>query len=173
MDGAGRHPHPARRLDGTPQALHATGADDAGLTEFVRLPHDNLHDLLFVTTDGGPTGVLKVANPAFPAKDAGDFTKSWDFQKRKLFREVVVKLITNEQATRDNVMDGLEWLQKQVTQKDTAIAFFAAPTAKCVWRPWYFQSAGFTPAALTRIKTSSAFGSGRGACSNTSTSGPP
>ena len=41
------------RLDGTPQALHATGADDAGLTELVRLPHDNLHDLLFVTTDGG------------------------------------------------------------------------------------------------------------------------
>jgi hypothetical protein len=64
-------------------------------------------------------------NLNFPAKDAGDFTRSWDSQKNKLFREVVVKLITNENATRDNIMDGLEWLQKQVTQKDTAIAFFA------------------------------------------------
>ena len=64
-------------------------------------------------------------NLNFPAKDAGDFTKSWESQKNKLFRDVVVKLITNENATRDNVMDGLEWLQKEVTQKDTAIAFFA------------------------------------------------
>ena len=64
-------------------------------------------------------------NLNFPAKDAGDFTKSWETQKKKLFRDVVVKLITNENATRDNVMDGLEWLQKEVTQKDTAIAFFA------------------------------------------------
>ena len=64
-------------------------------------------------------------NLAFPAKDAGDFTRSWDSQKGRLFREVVVNLITDERATRDNIMDGLEWLQKQVTQKDTAIAFFA------------------------------------------------
>ena len=61
----------------------------------------------------------------FPAKDAGDFTRSWETQRNRLFRDVVIKLITNEQATRDNVMDGLEWLQKEVTQKDTAIAFFA------------------------------------------------
>ena len=74
-------------------------------------------------------GVAKYQDPTlnltFPAKDAGDFTRCWQGQKNKLFRDVVVNLITNEKATRDNIMDGLEWLQKQVTQKDTAIAFFA------------------------------------------------
>jgi len=64
-------------------------------------------------------------NLHFPAKDAGDFSKSWSSQKNKLFKEIVVKLLTNQDATKDNIMDGLEWLQKEVTQKDMGIAFFA------------------------------------------------
>jgi hypothetical protein len=64
-------------------------------------------------------------NLTFPAKDASDFTTFWQGQKNRLFREVEVTRLTNEQATRDNIMDGLDWLQKQVTQKDLAVAFFA------------------------------------------------
>jgi uncharacterized caspase-like protein len=61
----------------------------------------------------------------FPSKDAEAFSKAWDGQKKKLFRDVEVKTLINENASRDNVMDGLEWLQKQCTQKDVAVAFFA------------------------------------------------
>jgi len=64
-------------------------------------------------------------NLTFPAKDAGDFVKCWQGQRNRLFRDVVVNQLTDERATRDNIMDGLEWLQKQVTQQDLAIAFFA------------------------------------------------
>src|SRR3990170_2117800 len=37
----------------------------------------------------------------------------------------------------------------------SATAFLAAPTAKCVWRPWYFQSSGFSPTSETsQLRTS-------------------
>jgi len=74
-------------------------------------------------------GVANYQDPTmnlhFPAKDAGDFCRSWDTQKNKLFKDIVVKLLTNQDATKDNIMDGLEWLQKEVTQRDMGIAFFA------------------------------------------------
>lgn len=61
----------------------------------------------------------------YPAKDAGDFTKVLEKQKGHLFRDVSTNVLTDGKATRDNIMDGLEWLQKQVTQRDVAIVFFA------------------------------------------------
>lgn len=61
----------------------------------------------------------------YPAKDASDFVALAQKQKNRLFKEVVVQVLTDQKATRDNIMDGLEWLQKQVTQKDVAFAFFA------------------------------------------------
>ena len=46
-------------------------------------------------------------------------------QKGKLYKDVVVRVHTDEQATRDNVMDDLEWIQRQATQHDMVIVFFA------------------------------------------------
>ena len=35
------------------------------------------------------------------------------------------------------------------------MAFLAAPTAKCVWRPWYFQSSGSSPTSeRSQLRTS-------------------
>ena len=64
-------------------------------------------------------------NLHFPAKDAGDFAKAVSAQKGKLYKQVEVTLLTDAKATRDNIMDGMEWLQRQVTQKDVAVLFFA------------------------------------------------
>ena len=60
-----------------------------------------------------------------PAKDARDFVTALQAQKGKLYREVEVKLLTDAQATRDAVIDGLDWLQKQVTQHDVGMVFLA------------------------------------------------
>jgi len=38
---------------------------------------------------------------------------------------VEARVLADEQATKGNIMDGLEWLQRQVTQKDIAVLFFA------------------------------------------------
>jgi WD40 repeat protein/uncharacterized caspase-like protein len=66
-----------------------------------------------------------ISQLGLPAKDARDFAAAMQQQKGKLYREVEVKLLTDEKATRDDVIDGLEWLQKQVTQHDVGMIFIA------------------------------------------------
>jgi hypothetical protein len=66
-----------------------------------------------------------IARLGLPAKDAQDFAATLRAQKGKLYRDVEVKLLTDAQATADAVVDGLDWLQKQVTQHDVGMVFIA------------------------------------------------
>ena len=61
----------------------------------------------------------------FAAKDAIDFAAIVQIQKGKLYRDVVVKLLTDAKATRAEVLAGFDWLQKQVTAKDVGIVLIA------------------------------------------------
>lgn len=61
----------------------------------------------------------------YAAKDANDFVGSFVKQKGKLYKEVITKVLTDANATKDNILDGLDWLQKQVTSKDVAMLFIA------------------------------------------------
>ena len=61
----------------------------------------------------------------FAAKDAVDFAAIVQSQKGKLYRDVVVKLLTDAKASRADVLAGFEWLQKQVTPKDVGIVLIA------------------------------------------------
>ncbi len=61
----------------------------------------------------------------FAAKDAKDFAAALSAQKGGLYREVVVKTLTDEAATKDDIMDGLDWIQKETTSKDVAAVFLA------------------------------------------------
>ena len=61
----------------------------------------------------------------FAAKDARDFSAALVRQKARLYRDVEVKLLTDAAATREAVMDGLEWLERQTTAKDVAVLFLA------------------------------------------------
>jgi WD40 repeat protein len=63
---------------------------------------------------------LKVAH-----KDALAITKLFKKQKGKIYKDVVVKTLTNQEATTDNILDGLDWIDKEVTSKDIAIIFIA------------------------------------------------
>jgi uncharacterized caspase-like protein len=62
---------------------------------------------------------------AFAAKDAQDFAASWERQKGALYRDVVVKLLTDETATKDQILDGLDWIRKETTSKDVAVVLLA------------------------------------------------
>jgi hypothetical protein len=44
---------------------------------------------------------------------------------RGLYREVVTRLLIDQDATRDNLVDGLEWLEKQTTSRDIGVLFLA------------------------------------------------
>jgi WD40 repeat protein len=74
-------------------------------------------------------GVSQYQNPSyslkFAAKDAKDFVAATVTQKGFLYRDVVVKVLTDDQATKDNVLDGLDWIRKETTSKDVAMVFFA------------------------------------------------
>ncbi len=59
------------------------------------------------------------------AKDARDFAQTLLNQKGGLYQDVTIRLLTDQQATKDDVLDGLEWLQAQVTSKDIGMLFFA------------------------------------------------
>lgn len=59
------------------------------------------------------------------AKDALDFSSAWTEQKGRLYSGVEARVLADAQATKGNILDGLEWLQRQVTQKDIAMLFFA------------------------------------------------
>jgi uncharacterized caspase-like protein len=61
----------------------------------------------------------------FAAKDAKDFAEAMLKQKGKLYRDVVVKVLTDAGAIRDDIMDGLDWITKETTSKDVAMVFLA------------------------------------------------
>jgi hypothetical protein len=86
----------------------------------------------------------------FPAKDARDLSHAFSLQKGRLFREVEVKLITDAEATRDNVMDGLDWLEHEVTAKDVAVMFLAGHGINDNSGQYYFLPVNADPQRIKR-----------------------
>lgn len=74
-------------------------------------------------------GVSKYKNPAysldFAARDASDFSDALKKQGGKLYRSVEARLLTDDQANKDALLDGLEWIQKQTTSHDVAMIFLS------------------------------------------------
>jgi uncharacterized caspase-like protein len=74
-------------------------------------------------------GVSKYENKnlilEFAAKDAKDFAESLLKQRGGLYRDVVLKVLTDEKATRDEIIDGFDWISKETTSRDIAIIFLA------------------------------------------------
>ena len=86
----------------------------------------------------------------FPAKDARDLAGAFAAQKDRLFRDVEVKLLTDAEATRDNVMDGLEWLEHSVTAKDMAVMFLAGHGINDTGGQYYFLPVNADPERIKR-----------------------
>ena len=103
----------------TPATVHISVHGPAKEAEFVIKP------TLYVLA----IGISQYANPdyklGYPAKDARDFAATLEKQKGGLYKNVVVKLLTDNQATKDDVLDGLDWIRKETTSKDVAMIFMA------------------------------------------------
>lgn len=65
-------------------------------------------------------------NLRFAAKDATDFANSMSRQKNKLYRDVQIKILTDTEATRASIVDGLQWLKRSATQHDVAMIFMSS-----------------------------------------------
>jgi uncharacterized caspase-like protein len=61
----------------------------------------------------------------YAAKDADDFAGIMSRQKGELYREIVVRSLIDEKATKDEILDGLDWITKETTSKDVAMVFLA------------------------------------------------
>ncbi len=58
-------------------------------------------------------------------KDARDFNHHMVRQAGKLYGKAVPRLLINEQAGRENVLEGLRWLRESVGEKDAGVVFMA------------------------------------------------
>ncbi|MDM8523624.1 caspase family protein [Desulfococcaceae bacterium HSG8] len=99
-------------------------------------------------------GVGKYRNPdlrlGFPAKDAEDFAAVLKKQEGKLYRDVVPKILTDENAAKDDVLDGLEWIERQTTSKDVAMVFMAGHGVNDRNGNYYFLPGNADPDRLKR-----------------------
>ncbi len=74
-------------------------------------------------------GVSQYADPSlqlhYAAKDAQDFAAAVEKQKGGLYRDVQVRLLTDDKANRDDVLDGLEWIRTETTNLDVAMVLLS------------------------------------------------
>jgi WD40 repeat protein len=61
----------------------------------------------------------------FAAKDAQAIERVFREKAGPLFRAVDVKLLTDAKATRTEILNGMTWLRKQMTQRDVGVVFFS------------------------------------------------
>jgi len=61
----------------------------------------------------------------FPAKDAHDFAEVMAGQKGRLYSDVNIRVLSDEQASKDAILNGLDWIERQTTQHDVAMIFLA------------------------------------------------
>jgi uncharacterized caspase-like protein len=79
-----------------------------------------------------------------------DFVATMERQKGKLYRDVQVRLLTDAKATRDEVVDGLDWLQKQVTQHDVGMVFLSGHGVNDASLGYVYLPVNADPAKLKR-----------------------
>ncbi|HEX5081611.1 MAG TPA: caspase family protein, partial [Blastocatellia bacterium] len=104
-------------------------------------------------------GVSKYSNTSlnlnYPAKDARDFVETMRSQEGGLYRQVEIRLLADQQATKDNILDGLEWIQRQTTSRDVAMVFFAGHGVTDNLNRYFFCSHNFDDKSLMRTGVAS------------------
>ncbi len=99
-------------------------------------------------------GVSKYRNPdfalQFPAKDARDFAAAMLLQKGQLYRDVETRLVTDDDATREGVLDGLDWIERSTTQHDVAMVLLSGHGVNDANGVYYFIPADVNPENLRR-----------------------
>lgn len=87
-------------------------------------------------------------NLQFADKDARDFVNSIMPQKGSLYRDVVIYKshpLTNKEATKDEILEGLIWIRKETTSNDVAMVFFSGHGVNDPTNFYYFCPYNFIP----------------------------
>jgi WD40 repeat protein len=82
--------------------------------------------------------------------DAQAMSRLFHAQEGKLYKNVTIKELYDAEATRDNILDALEWLENETTQKDVAVIFIAAHGTNDDKGNFYMLPADADPEKLRR-----------------------
>lgn len=81
------------------------------------------------------TGALKLD---YADKNASVFNSLLQSASKPLFQKANVRLLTNEQATRKDILAGWTWLRREATQRDVSVFFYSGHGAKDEAGNFYF-----------------------------------
>jgi hypothetical protein len=73
-------------------------------------------------------------------KDATSISAMFAKQEGKIYKSVVAKTLINDDATSDNILDALDWLEQETTQRDVAIVFVSGHGVNDEKNNYYFLS---------------------------------
>ena len=62
----------------------------------------------------------------FAHRDAEEFVRTWERQEGRFFAKVESRLLVDEEASAQNIRNGMDWLIGAATQHDVAVLFFSA-----------------------------------------------
>jgi WD40 repeat protein len=113
----------------------------------------NINPRLYVLAVGVSRYANEKFNLSFADKDARDFVNAMRTQKGLLYRDVVVyhdKAVVNDEATKDEILDGLDWIRKETTSNDVAMIFFAGHGVNDQNNYYYFCPHNVDPERLLR-----------------------
>ncbi len=89
----------------------------------------------------------------FPAKDARDFGAVLQRQSGGLYQEVVTRILQN--PTKQELLDGLDWLRDKVTLTDVAVFYISGHGVNHPDGDYYFLTRDSDPERLNRTAVSS------------------
>jgi hypothetical protein len=85
----------------------------------------NLAPALYVLAIGVSRYADESIQLEYSAKDAQDLANFFRSQEGRLYRKVHVRLLTDDHARRDDILDGLDWIRRQTTARDVGVVFLA------------------------------------------------
>ena len=86
----------------------------------------------------------------YAAKDAIDVSQALKKQEGGVYREVVTKILTDQDATAGNIRDGLDWLEQEVTHRDVGLLFLAGHGITDLKQRFYYLPVDGNPEKLRR-----------------------
>lgn len=122
----------ASRLDDRPSVPAAT---PAAVEKQFQAPKRRR---MFMVSIGVSNYRIKAYQLGLAAKDARDFVTAWRAQKGRLYDDIVVKTLVDSDATRENVLAALNWLNRSVQADDVGLLFIAGHGVNAPSGGYYF-----------------------------------
>ena len=108
-------------------------------------PHTAPNGRLYILAVGVSAYRDETLKLRYSADDAAGVVAAFKRQEGGLYREVVPRLLTDGEATRNAILKGLEWLEETTTKEDVAMVFLAGHGVNDKFGEYYFLAQDSDP----------------------------